>query len=298
MVCLSCGSRAISGARGRTLRRSRRRYAEGARSVHPLGATTRMVRDSFRGATCGGSHTGNVRFTSGASCDASVCDGESGKTSSCASCRARPFERARHRVVGRATRQIAAEVHLLVDLDGRKPGSDQVILHPLRPRSGLGQVGPHPEGVVARRSLLALEIGASVGTEGDGPRRVDAVVVRGARRQLHDLGRAVHTQRHGASVHRRQRPEARLRARRVEVCPRRPGPGRNAMPWSKSGIAAPRARRIDGCPVRRVCTMTSCASIPVALSSVMSRRALSSQSPSRRARSCCGRFGSHHSPLT
>ena len=54
-----------------------------------------MVRVWWLGAVLGGSTTGSVRLTSGASCEVSVVDGASGTTSSSPSRRASPSECAR-----------------------------------------------------------------------------------------------------------------------------------------------------------------------------------------------------------
>ena len=165
------------------------------------------------------------------------------------SCRASPSECAFHRP-GAAARQIPLEVDLLVDLDRREPGPDQVVLPPTAARARLRQVRAHPERVVA-------DVRA--------PRRRGRAAPSGLERMVH-----VRPRRRGppgsSPAGRQSRPGPSMRSATARASiegsgPRRDcglvasryvppsGPGRNAMPWSKSGTAALRARTIEGCAV-------------------------------------------------
>ena len=105
---------------------------------------------------------------------------------------------------------------------GNQP-DEQVLLDPLRARVGLAELHAQHERVVAGVALLAVEIARAGSGELDLPGAVDAVIVGRADGVFTIVGGpCVNEERQRARVHRRERPEPALRARRVEPLPRRP----------------------------------------------------------------------------
>ena len=306
LTTTACGSRRVAarsrGARARTARRSRRRRAGSAPKRQPFGRQRRGSSASPGAAPCcDGSHTGQRALHERRELRRRRLRGESGT------------DELRPLVAREAVGLRALPPHLGRARSAGRPGSRR-------------SCRPPPSGTTARR-------GAPRPTARARPPRVRfvrsqnalvaacALLARRARARPSASSLIVQLASSAVIVGRARRAAARSpRARRGAAPPRarpstaaargatagssRRGTSRRAAPGGTRcrdrRAGSPRLARARSTAAR---SGASAPSPPAprcrpTLSSVMRSIALSSQSPSRRARSCCGRFGSHHSPLT